>query len=72
MLYEGCLSAVDLVSSGPNPIEPPVDNTPWEQYWDDVNGGWLKPELCKQARKEELEWVHRQGVYVKRPISECL
>ena len=72
MQHDGVLSALDSYAAGPNPIQPLIDDTPWEQYWDDVNGGWLKPELCRNARREELEWVHRQKVYERRPISECI
>ena len=28
-----------------------------EQYWDDVNGGWLDPTKVKAARQEELDWM---------------
>ena len=71
MRQEGVLSALDAFAAGPNPVQPLIDETPWEQYWDDVNGGWLKPELCRKARDEELEWVHRQKVWEKRNITEC-
>ena len=28
----------------------------WEGWhWDDNKGGWLDPELCAKARKEEVE-----------------
>ena len=29
-------------------------------HWDDTNGGWLDPELCAKARREEVEYSRRQ------------
>ena len=42
-----------------------------EEAWDDVSGRALDPEQVKKARKEEIEYVHKMGLYVKVPISEC-
>ena len=29
----------------------------WEGWqWDDIKGGWLDPELCTRARREEKKW----------------
>ena len=29
----------------------------WERWhWDDNKGGWLDPELCAKARREEVEY----------------
>ena len=41
------------------------------QYWDDVNGGWLEPEFVQKARKEELDWVKKQGVYTVVDENTC-
>ncbi len=37
---------------------------------DDVNGGWLKHDKVEEARKTELEWLHRQGECEKRIAAE--
>ena len=30
----------------------------WEGWqWNDNNGGWLDPELCAKARREEMEHI---------------
>ena len=42
-----------------------------EEAWDDVSGRALDPEQVKKARKEEIEYVHKMGLYVKVPINEC-
>ena len=40
------------------------------KFWDDVNGGYLPEDLVLAARREEIEWVHSEGVYEIVPI-EC-
>ena len=59
-------------SSGPVPEEPWVDPQWIETYWDDVNGGWLSPEEVKKARQLEMDYLHKQGVYSKVPLQQCL
>ena len=62
--------------AGPVPTE---DDRLWmkrqqehfKDYWDDVNGGWLDPEKVEQARKEELDWILKQGVFEKVREEEC-
>ena len=32
----------------------------WEGWhWDDNKGGWLDPELCAKAGREEVEYIRR-------------
>ena len=33
-------------------------------FWDDVNGGYLPEDLEMTARREEIEWVHSEGVEI--------
>ena len=40
-------------------------------FWDDVNGGHLPEDLVLAARREEIDWVHSEGVYEIVPIQEC-
>ena len=41
-------------------------------FWDDVNGRYLSGEdLVLTARREEVEWVHSEGVSEIVPIQEC-
>ena len=36
-------------------------------HWDDNKGGWLDPELCAQARREEVEYIRRHKMYTRGP-----
>ena len=38
----------------------------WEGWhWDDNKGGWLDPELCAKARREEVEYVRRHKMHMR-------
>ena len=41
------------------------------KFWDDVNGGYLPEDLVLLARREEIDWVHSEGVYEIVPMQEC-
>ena len=41
------------------------------KFWDDVNGGYLPEDLVLAARREEIDWVHSEGVYEIVPMQEC-
>ena len=41
------------------------------KLWDDVNGGYLPEDLVLGARREEIDWVHSEGVYEIVPMQEC-
>ena len=43
-----------------------------ECAWDDVSGAALDPQKVKQARREEIEYVHKMSLYEKVPIKECV
>ena len=32
------------------------------KFWDDVNGRYLPEDLVLAARREEIHWVHSEGV----------
>ena len=38
---------------------------------DDVNGGYLPEDLVLTARREEIAWVHSEGVYEIVPMQDC-
>ena len=42
-----------------------------ERFWDDVNGGYLPEDLVLAARREEIDWVHSEGVYEIVSMQEC-
>ena len=42
-----------------------------EDVWDDVNGGYLPEDLVLTARREEIEWVHSEGVTEIVPMQQC-
>ena len=33
------------------------------RFWDCVNGGYLPEDLVLLARRQEIDWVHSEGVY---------
>ena len=41
------------------------------RFSDDVNGGYLTEDLVLAARREEIDWVHSEGVYEIVPMQEC-
>ena len=42
-----------------------------EEAWDHVSGAQLDPKAVKEARKEEVGYIHNMNLYTKVPISEC-
>ena len=45
----------------------------WEGWhWDDNKGGWLDPELCAKARREEVEYIRRRKMYTTVSRETCL
>ena len=45
----------------------------WEGWhWDDTKGGWLDPDLCAQARREEVEYIRRHKLYTRVSREHCL
>ena len=42
-----------------------------DMAWDDVSGAELDPNKVKQARAEEVEYVHKMNLYVKVPKKQC-
>ena len=40
-------------------------------FWGDVNGGSPLEDLVLAARREEIDWVHSEGVYEIVPMEEC-
>ena len=44
----------------------------WEGWhWDDNKGGWLNPEMCAKARREEVEYIRRHKMYTSAPREVC-
>ena len=45
----------------------------WEGWhWDDNKGGWLDPELCSRARREEVECIRRHKMCTRVSRETCL
>ena len=42
------------------------------KFLDDVNSGYLPEDLVLAARREEIGWVHSEGVYEMVPMQECM
>ena len=41
------------------------------KFWDNVDGGYLPEDLVLAGRREEIDWVHSEGVYEIVPMQEC-
>ena len=41
------------------------------KFLDDVNGGYLPEDLVLAARREEIDWVHSEGVCEIVSMQEC-
>ena len=39
-------------------------------FWDVVNGRYLPDDLVLAARREEIAWVHSEGVYETVPVQK--
>ena len=72
MAQDGHLSSVDAYAAGPVPEEPAMPAGDWYQYWDDVNGGYLDPAGVEEARALEMDYIHKQEVWKRVPLSQCL
>ena len=48
------------------------DTMELECAWDDVSGAALDPQKVKQARREEIEYVHKMSLHEKVPRKECV
>ena len=73
MLDQGVISAVELESGGPTAELPELWNQPENnEYWDDVNGGFLDLCLVHEARHLELDWIkkERENDYRSRTEAE--
>ena len=48
---------------------------PWRKgggkLWTTSTGGYLPEDLVLAARREEIDWVHSEGVYEIVPMQEC-
>ena len=42
-----------------------------EEAWDDVHGGDLPADMVKSARKEEIDFMVKKGIWKLRPVTEC-
>ena len=84
MKADGEYREVNALDAGPSPDDDPhledyedeyvpkFENKGDEQiFFDEITGVQLETEEVLKARQEELAWVKKQEVYVKRPISEC-
>ena len=64
------LSAVEEAVGGPVPDDAGEFEDLMEEFYDEASGAKLDPKLVKQSRKEELDWIHKEQVYVRVPASE--
>ena len=66
------MNAVEEIA-GPVPVIPLEYDQILKQggtFWDDVNCGYLPEDLVLAARREEIDWVHSEGVYEIVPMQE--
>eukprot|EP00435_Cladocopium_sp_Y103_P034158 s1161_g8.t1 len=69
----GDINMVEEMLTGPSPD----DYVSWEQdveaeemTYDDASGALLDPELVKKAKEEELQWLRKEKVYERIPMSQ--
>ena len=63
MLDQRVISAVELESGGPTAELPELWKQPdYQEYWDDVNGGFLDLRLVHEAPLLELDWIKKERV----------
>ena len=67
----GELNAADAHSAGPVPEMPTIDPEWEERCVDDVNGGVLPKEEVAKATSVEMQYLHKQEVYLPVPIEQC-
>ena len=48
------------------------DDYSYAEFFDEISGEALPPELVRAARKEELEYVKQMNVYTEVPVEECI
>ena len=61
-----------FVESGPVPeVHGPMETEEYKECWDDVNGGYLNPEMVAAARQDELKWVDKQQLLEQVPTKMC-
>ena len=60
---------LDLEAGGPTVEEQPPEEA-WTEYYDNVSGAKLDPELVKQARALEIDFMHRLQVYEEATWEE--
>ena len=76
VLGQRAVSAVELESGGPTAELLEFWNQPdYKEYWDDVNG-FLDPQLVREARLLELDWIKRcttivPGQRLRRRVSNA-
>ena len=64
----------DFDHDGAGRDAPPAARTvegPGRRYWDEYTGQPLDPDLVRQAREAEIEYMHRLKVYVEATREEC-
>ena len=40
-----------------------------QEYFDDISGEVLPPDLVRKARREEMDWIQKIELYDKEPRS---
>ena len=86
-MKDGELSEVNSIAAGPVCEEPEDNFEEYEvddfeedtaeagetehEFYDSVTGAMLDPSMVDEARKEELEWIHRRKIYEVVPLSEA-
>ena len=48
-----------------------LNATEQQEFYDNLSGEWLDPDLVREARKTEMEEVEKHQVYEKVPLEEC-
>ena len=77
MILDGQVSSLELKFAGPVPSETVFDSQDSEEveklteYYDEITGALLPPDLVEKGKQEEIKWVKEIGLYTKIPRKEA-
>ena len=61
-----------MEAGGPTIDEAPPEDAWAERYYDEVTGVVLDPQLVKEGRRAEVDFMHKLKVYEEATMEECL
>ena len=59
------------INPGEEGVVMAVEESRWEEVYDNLSGAVLDKDMVQEARREEMAEVYKHGVYEKVSIEEC-